>query len=460
MKTDVIDCRPPAPYRPYLQTGFVTLISVGLFSFFGLGQAAEPTFGLKLVAEGLTAPIALASLDQETDRLLVADQAGLIHLVEPGAAPTAFLDLRAQMSGFNAGMDERGIVGLALHPLFRMNGRFYVAYSAPLRSGAPEDWNHTMRLSEFRMMTDGSLSIVPESERTVLEIDQPNWNHNSGRLAFGPDGYLYMSTGDGSAANDIGKGHVAEGNGQHRQTLLGKMLRLDIDSGSPYGIPSDNPYADGAEGYPEIYAYGLRNPWGFSFDREGNHDLILSDVGQDRWEEINIIRNGGNYGWRVREGYEPFVPKEKNGRDPRNQPGLLFPTESPDGNPFIDPILVYKTSRRMGEQDGEFGVSITGGYVYRGKSIPELYGRYIFADWSKSMAFGSGILLVADISAGTEPGVRWRARRLPFKGSPKGRVKGFVWSLGEDAEGELYVMTNGANMVSGTRGKLYKLVPM
>ncbi len=433
----------------------VALYLVGLRS-----QGAEPEFGLELIAEGLTAPIALASLDSGSKRLLVADQAGVVHLLERGMPAETFLDLRSRMSGFNAGMDERGIVGMALHPSFAENGRFYLAYSAPLRSVAPSDWNHTMRLSEFRVRPTDPTTVIDGSERVVLEIDQPGWNHNSGRLAFGPDGFLYWSTGDGSAPNDIGKGHVTQGNGQYRHTLLGKMLRLDVDVRTPYGIPADNPFADGVDGYPEIYAYGLRNPWGFSFDRGGNHDLILSDVGQDNWEEINVIRKGGNYGWRVREGFEPFVPKAKRGRDPRSIPGLKFPDRSPDGKPFVDPILVYKTSRRMGDQDGEFGVSITGGYIYRGKEIPALYGKYIFADWSKSMALGNGILLMADPASGTHVGARWIAQRLPFKGSPNGRVRGFIWSLGEDAAGEIYVMTNGANLVSGSRGKVFKLAPM
>ena len=270
--------RSPRDWRPLAG-------AVLLFFLLGGGLAkvrsAEPSYGLKLIAEGLTAPIALASLGEDSEPLLVADQAGLIHLVQSDLPPRTFLDLRPRMSGFNAGMDERGIVGLALHPEFKTNGRFFVAYSAPLRAVAPSDWNHTMRLSEFRVRVDRSTVLVPGSERVILEIDQPGWNHNSGRLAFGPDGYLYWSTGDGSAPNDIGKGHVAQGNAQSRHTLLGKMLRLDLDSGSPYGIPRDNPFADGVDGYPEIYAYGLRNPWGFSFDRGGNHDLILSDVGQD-----------------------------------------------------------------------------------------------------------------------------------------------------------------------------------
>ncbi len=432
---------------------------VGLSTCLTRGRAGEPAYGLKMIAEGLTAPIALASLDAHSGRLLVADQAGFVHLLSPGSAPQVILDLRPRMSGFNAGMDERGIVGMALHPDFESNGRLFLTYSAPLRPIAPQDWNHTMRLSEFRFRTDDLTAFIPGSERVLLEIDQPGWNHNSGRLAFGPDDYLYFSTGDGSAPNDIGKGHMPEGNAQHLFNLMGKMLRLDVDRGSPYGIPADNPFADGNGGYPEIYAFGLRNPWGFSFDRGGNHDLILADVGQDSWEELNLIRRGGNYGWRVREGYELFVPAVKRGKDPRKTPGIVFPTESPDGKPFVDPFLVYRTSRRMGERRGEYGVSITGGYVYRGRAIPELYGRYIFADWSKSMAFGNGILLVAQRGSREASFAHWTAEPLALKGAPTGRVAGFIWSLGEDRDGELYVMTNGANLVSGQRGKVYKLVP-
>ncbi|MDB6037963.1 MAG: hypothetical protein JWM99_1804 [Verrucomicrobiales bacterium] len=295
------------------------------------------------------------------------------------------------------------------------------------------------------------------SERILLEIDEPDWNHNSGRIAFGPDGYLYWTVGDGGAFNDVGdvergRGHPPEGNGQRLQTLLGKVLRLDVDRGTPYGIPRDNPYADGQKGLPEIYAYGLRNPWGISFDRGGQHDLIVTDVGQDRWEEINVIVNGGNYGWRLREGFDGF--------DPNNSQSA--PTNSvkvgADGKPFVDPVFVYKTLRGRGTDPDSYGVTITGGYVYRGKAFPSLVGKYIFADWSRSMAFPDGTLLVATIPPPGSGPVRWTAQPLALKDFPNGRIKSYIWALGEDDDGELYVLANGINSVTNTRGKVYKLV--
>jgi hypothetical protein len=225
-----------------------------------------------------------------------------------------------------------------------------------------------------------------------------------------------------------------------------------VDHGSPYGIPKDNPYADGKQGSPEIFAYGLRNPWGISFDRGGKHDLIVADVGQDRWEEINVVVNGGNYGWRLREGFDGFDP---------NSP-LKAPTNAvtvgADGKPFVDPVLVYRTLRGRGTDPESYGVTVTGGYVYRGKAFPTLAGKYIFADWSRSMALPDGTMLVATIPAvGT--GVRWTVQALALKDFPNGRIKSFIWALGEDADGELYVLANGINSAVGTRGKVFKLVP-
>jgi len=364
-----------------------------------------------------------------------------------------FLDLRHKLVQLNQGMDERGICGLALHPQFKNNQKFYVAYNAPLRATAPKDWNSTMRISEFHASDERSTQAEADSERVVLEIDKPDWSHNSGRIAFGPDGFLYISLGDGGAPNDVGRlGHAPEVNGQNLQTLLGKILRIDVNQATAYAIPKDNPYADGKLGRPEIFAYGLRNPWGLSFDRGGAHELIVTDVGQERWEEINLIVKGGNYGWRLREGFDGFDPN-----NPRAAPAEV-PKVGADGKPLIDPVLVYKTQR--GRDPESFGVSITGGYVYRGKALPQLAGKYVFGDWSANMALPDGCLLVA---TRPQPGLQgapaqWKAERLSVKGQPEGRLKAFLWALGEDDEGELYVMTNGANMVSGSRGKVFKLV--
>ncbi|MDA1275373.1 MAG: PQQ-dependent sugar dehydrogenase [Verrucomicrobia bacterium] len=438
---------------------FASAFAIALFTQNGTRAAdAETRIGLKLLAEGFTAPTVLTSLVDGSGRLLLADQAGVIYVLNEAGerSEEPFLDLRSRVCKFNAGMDERGVLGLALHPQFRENRKMYVVYSAPLRADGPADWNHTMRLSEFHVSNTDAAIAIPDSERILLQIDEPDWNHNSGRIAFGPDGLLYLSAGDGGAPNDVGsRGHAPEGNGQNLETLLGKILRIDVNRGSPYGIPADNPYADGKKGRPEIYAYGLRNPWGLSFDRGGSHDLIVTDVGQDRWEEINIVVNGGNYGWRVREGFDGFDHK-----NPRQAPSEAPPKTGADGKPFIDPVLVYKTLRRNFRDPDAFGVTITGGYVYRGKAFPHLVGKYIFGDWSRSMGLGDGILLAATRSETSIAGQTWTVEPLALTDHPDGRIKAFVWAIGEDADGEIYIMTNGANLVSGTRGKLYKLAPM
>ena len=415
--------------------------------------------GLKLITEGLGAPMVLAAIPDGSG-LLLAEQSGVIHLLHQNGkrSEQLFLDLRPNMVAINKGMEERGLLGLALHPRFKSNRKVYAVYSAPRRTNAPAQWDHTERLSEFKAVGSDFTSADPTSERVILEIDQPDWNHNSGRLAFGPDGFLYMSVGDGGAHNDVGdvargRGHPPEGNGQRLDTLLGKVLRLDVDHGSPYGIPKDNPYADGKKGLPEIYAHGLRNPWGMSFDRGGKHDLILADVGQDRWEEINVIVNGGNYGWRLREGVDGFDPKSPL-RAPTNAV-----TVGADGKPFVEPVLTYKTLRGRGTESNAFGVTVTGGYVYRGKAIPSLAGKYVFADWSRSMAIPDGTLLVATIPSGSVSAARWTVEPLALKEFPNGRIKSFIWALGEDADGELYVLANGINSAFGTRGKVFKLVP-
>jgi glucose/arabinose dehydrogenase len=421
--------------------------------------AGETNIGLKLLAENLKAPLALVSIPDGSGRLLVADQAGLVQLIgqDGKTAEQPFLDVRPKLVAIGQGMEERGLLGLALHPEFKSNHKFYVVYSAPLRGTAKPLWDHTERLSEFTARGDDLSAADPASERVVLEIDEPDWNHNSGRITFGPDGFLYWTVGDGGAPNDAGdfsrgRGHPPQGNAQRLDTLLGKILRLDVNGAAPYRIPQDNPFADGKKGRPEIYAYGLRNPWGISFDRGGKHDLIVTDVGQDRWEEINVIVKGGNYGWRLREGFDGFDPQ-----DPLHAPTNAV-TAGADGKPFVDPVFVYKTLRGRGTDPDSFGVTITGGYVYRGKAFPALAGKYIFADWSRSMAVPSGTLLIATIPpAGST--ARWSAEPLALKEFPDGRLKSFIWALGEDEQGELYVLSNGLNSVALGHGKVFKLVP-
>jgi glucose/arabinose dehydrogenase len=405
--------------------------------------------GLELVAEGLTSPIALVSPDDGTGRRFIVDQTGLIRILmsDGNVSAEPFLDARDRMVELTPEYDERGLLGLAFHPNFQENGRFFVYYSAPLREGAPQDWDHTSHISEFTVSSENPGIADPASERILLQVDQPQDNHNAGQIAFGPDGYLYIPLGDGGGANDVDIGHSAIGNGQDLSNLLGSILRIDVDNGDPYGIPADNPFR-GQEGSEEIFAYGFRNPFRISFDSGGNGDLFVSDAGQDQWEEVSIVTNGGNYGWNIKEASFCF--------DPQN------PTVSPEtcadvganGEPLIDPIIQYKNANAP---DG-VGFVVIGGLVYRGSALPELSGRYIFGDWSRSMEIGDGSLFTA--SAPTSAEAMWVTDELLVAPGENGRIGAFVLSFGQDADGELYVLTTENMGPSGNTGKVFKLVPV
>ncbi|HTG45354.1 MAG TPA: PQQ-dependent sugar dehydrogenase, partial [Verrucomicrobiae bacterium] len=311
------------------------------------------------------------------------------------------------------------------------------------------DWDHTMRLSGFTANADG-LTANAESEQVVLQVDKPYFNHNGGCIQFGPDGFLYLSTGDGGNGSDQGK-RPPEGNGQNLQALLGKILRLDInESGKPYGVPRDNPFV-GKQARPEIWAYGLRNPWRMSFDSGGNHDLFAADVGQDSFEEVNIIRKGGNYGWNVREGFHCFDPKDTT-HAPTN-----CPTIAANGEPFVDPILEYKNFKAHQKDPDAQGISITGGFVYRGKALRALQGKYIFADWSRVWIKPEGVLFAA--TSGQRKNAPWTWERIKPASHPEG-LDFYITGFGEDSNRELYLFANSSNGLVGTTGKVYKLVPM
>ncbi len=418
--------------------------------------AAAPKPTLKLVAEGFVQPTAFAPIDD--GRALIADQLGKIHLLKAGQKlhDTLVADLSPKLATYNTNaFDERGVVGVAVHPKFSANRKFYVFYSAPLRDSAPTNFNHTARISEFTLASNDTAG----NERTILEMDMPYFNHHSGRMAFGPDGFLYVAVGDGGNGNDVDapakngnqiRGKAPEGNGQSKQTLMGKVLRLDVDrkdDGKQYAVPQDNPFVKGG-GLPEIFAYGLRNPWGLSFDRGGQHELFLADVGQDSWEEIDIITKGGNYGWNIREGTSCFDPKQ-----PRNPP-TNCPTVGASGEPLVDPIVAYKNFRKFTKDKDSKGISITGGYVYRGKAIPQLAGKYVFGDWSRNFVKADGVLYVA--SKGDDG--RWSMDGLSLATHPDGAIGQFIIALGEDADGELYILTNTSSTLRGTNGKVWKLV--
>jgi glucose/arabinose dehydrogenase len=406
----------------------------------------EAVIGLELVAEGFAAPIALIPSPDDSGRLFVADQVGLVYILTPEGErmDEPFMDITDRMIELREGFDERGLLGLAFHPEFEQNGRFFVYYSAPLRDEAPSDWDHTSHISEFNVSQDDEDAADMDSERIIMQVDQPQFNHNAGQIVFGPDGYLYIPLGDGGGAHDTGDGHPPLGHGQDRTTLLGSILRIDVDGEEPYEIPEDNPFV-GEEGEDEIWAYGLRNPYRITFDAAGERDLFAADAGQDLWEEVNIIEAGGNYGWNIKEGTHCFDPDE-----PQQVPDEC-PDTGPHGERLIDPVIEYPHYR---QEDG-IGLVVVGGYVYRGEAMPEFQGRYIFGDWSTSFSEGDGILLVATPSE-TE-GELWEVQELDIAGQDE--LGAFLLSFGQDADNELYVLTSESPLPGGDTGRVYRIVP-
>lgn len=389
---------------------------------------------LDLMAEGFVSPVSLVSPDDGTGRLFVVDRVGEIRILTKDNVllEDPFLDLKSKLVNLRSTFDERGLLSLAFHPDFESNGRFFVYYSAPLREEAPEGWDHTSTISEFIVSSNPDKADIA-SEKKILEIDEPQFNHDGGQLLFGSDGYLYISVGDGGKANDVGLGHPDIGNGQDTLTLLGSILRIDIDNGQPYSVPEDNPFV-GEDGRDEIYAYGFRNPFRMSFDRETGR-LFVADVGQNLWEEVDIVEKGMNYGWHVKEGSHCF--------DPENPDKSL--AECPDkglkDERLIDPILEYQNANA---EEG-IGLSVIGGFVYRGKAIPDLYGKYIFGDWSESFLTGKGKIFVAEESNGS-----WSI-------IDSAELSSFILGFGQDADNELYVLASDSTGPTGNSGKVYKL---
>ncbi|MCX6678096.1 MAG: PQQ-dependent sugar dehydrogenase [Methanothrix sp.] len=402
---------------------------------------SAPVVGLKLVASGFAAPMEFIST--KDGRMFVVDQIGLVKVITADGTlqEKPFLNISDRMVKLSPTYDERGLLGLAFHPDFALNGRVFVYYSAPLRSGAPEGWSCTNNLSEFLVSKDDRNLIDMNSEKVLLQIDKPQMNHNGGTIAFGPDGYLYLPLGDGGGANDVGMGHVTGGNAQNTSILLGKILRIDVNvnnASAAYGIPADNPFVNEKGFLPEIWAYGLRNPYRISFDSAGR--LFVADAGQNLWEEVDLISKGGNYGWNLREGthcFDPNSPKES-------------PASCPDigrkGEPLLGPVIEYDHNNRT---------VVVGGYVYEGKALMPLAGSYVFADWSSSFAKGDGKLYMANPAG---EGL-WKMEEIRVADRPGGRINEYIRSIGQDDEGELYVLTSEVGGPSGETGKIYKMVP-
>lgn len=403
----------------------------------------SPDVAVQTVVSGLTAPVGLVAVPGDATHVVIIEQTGLISRLDfTTGATTPYLDLRDRVVPLRPDYDERGLLGVAFHPDFATNGRLFAYYGAPLRAGAAAGQDHTDTLSEFRVDPAQPDRADPSSERIVLQFEQPQFNHSGGGLGFGPDGMLYLGTGDGGGQGDASEGHSAGGNAQDLAKLNGKILRLDVDGKRPYAIPTDNPSL-GTGARPEIYAYGLRNPWRLSWEPGGDRRLIVSDVGYGRFEEIDTVASGGNYGWRIREGAHCLDVDA-----PLTEPTTCA-TAGADGKPLIDPVLEYAHR--------SVGVAVVGGYVYEGAAIPALHDRYVFADFSadpnNDLSRPLGSLLVATPAA--TPGDPWQRGRLTVAGGPLNR---FVTGLGQDGAGELYVLTRTNLGPIGATGEVLKIV--
>jgi len=415
------------------------------------------TVELEEVAAGLTAPLGVTHAGDGTGRLFIWEQTGQIKIVAGGVLlPTPFLDLSDKLVDLNAFYDERGLLGLTFHPDYASNGRFFVRYSAP-RDGDPgEPCNdpdgfivgcHQEVLAEYQVSADPNLAD-PSSEIILHEADQPQFNHDGGAVAFGPDGMLYWSLGDGGGANDgladMPPSHGPSGHAQNTETVLGSILRIDVDGphdpGLPYAIPPDNPFAAGP-GADEIFAYGFRNIYQFSFDDGpgGDGSLFAGDVGQDTFEEIDIVSPGGNYGWVIREGFHCFDPFNPG------TPPVNCPDTGPHGEPLLDPIAEYT------HLDG--GITVIGGFVYRGSLAPAVVGTYLCGDFSSDFIVPDGTLLYLDE---TDPDV-YQVRRLVIGLNDRDYGR-FLKGAGEDEAGELYVCGTTDLGPSGTSGVVERLM--
>ena len=346
---------------------------------------------LQPIVSGLNAPLDFQISRDGTGRFFIVEQGGTIRIVKAKKLlPAPFLDIHTIIESGG----EKGLLGLAFHPQYKTNGRFFVNYTRRVNGQL-----QTV-IAEYHVSAADPNLADPNSARVLLVFNQPFDNHNGGQLVFGLDGFLYIGTGDGGSGGD------PQGNGQNLGTLLAKMLRIDVNSGSPYGIPADNPFVGVSGAKPEIWAYGFRNPWRFSFDNKTKR-LFIGDVGQGSWEEVDIGVKGGDFGWNIMEGNHCYPPGSNC-----NMNGL------------IRPIAEYSHSE---------GDAIIGGYVYRGKAIPALLGMYVFGD------FGSGEIWTLQE---TQPGT-WT--RTPLLNA------GFnISAFGRAPNNELYVINYG--------GTLYKLV--
>ena len=389
-------------------------ITLLIIPFFLFGQSA--TLSSKLIADGFKKPIFVTSHPEDASLLYVVEQGGRIKIINNGKAAVApFLDIDKRVVNPNRPGDERGLLGFAFHPNHAKNGKFYVNYM--------NNDGYTV-VSEFSVKSKKKADHT--SERILFDLEQPYRNHNGGHMEFGPDGYLYISIGDGGKAGDPLNA------GQDLNTLFGKVIRIDVNT-HPYGIPESNPYYGQKDKRGEVWAWGFRNVWRFSFDRKTG-DIYYGDVGQNKWEEVNYEPAGSpggvNYGWRLMEASHCYNPKNNCLKDGLTMPIVEYPN---DAN--------YMVILGGGSQEDAEGCSVTGGYVYRGKEIKGLQGYYLFGDYC------SGNIWTFKVLNGKAVEFENRTEEINLA---NGEFTTYISSFGEDANGELYIVEYN--------GGIYKLI--
>ena len=377
-----------------------------LFIFPILLFGQSPSLSSIEIADGFKKPLFITSYPTDSNLLYVVEQAGRIIVIENGEKlKRPFLDIKKQVVNPSRPGDERGLLGFAFHPNHTKNGKFYINYM--------NNDGYTV-VSEFTVKNKQRANH--SSERILFDLKQPFSNHNGGHMAFGPDGYLYISIGDGGKSGDPNNA------GQDLNTIFGKVIRIDVNQ-TPYGIPKSNPYYGQENKRGEIWAWGLRNVWRFSFDRE-NGDIFYGDVGQNKWEEINYepakSKGGVNYGWRIMEARHCYNPEDNCNESGLTQPILEYPN---DAN-------YMRTLTGMDQPDVD-GCSVTGGYVYRGKKIKGLQGTYLFGDYC------SGNVWSFKVENGKAVEFQNRTEEINLA---EGEFTNYISSFGEDADGELYII--------------------
>jgi len=475
------------PWDPFDQTRFAPITRFG------------PKIGVEVVTEGLTAPLKAVTAPGQPNRLYVVDQPGVLWVVDltnpnPQTNKSMFLDVRTRIGPLGVcgpdTFDERGFLGVAFHPNYQQNGKLYT-YTSENLSGPVETPtftppvvfapDHQNVIAEWRVLNPGNpASLVdPTTRREVMRVNWPQFNHDGGDLAFGPDRKLYVTMGDGGGADDADgqdfllaqprfaqppppdcgtlvapmAGHQTDGNAQKLNTPLGKILRIDVDgtnsANGQYGIPADNPFV-GRPGLDEIWAYGFRNPYRFGFDSRTG-DLYVGDVGQNDIEEVDIVRRGRNFGWNCKEGTLFFHINGNVEGFASPNPDPARPLCNPRAVDFRDPVAQYDTHHE--------GHSVIGGYVYHGNRVRAFRGKYVFGDFALLFKFPSGPhdygrLFVMDAGdRGRQPKNVSEALVLPG-----GAISLALLGIGQDARGELYALGNVNGVPFGDNGRMLRLV--